>query len=91
MHAPNWPQLARSCRLADKLGEAASRIAPDLKHAHREDRLIAVGRSAQGRSLVVGFTIRERLGQPTIRPESARYLHEREARNYEAQSSENDH
>jgi uncharacterized DUF497 family protein len=62
-------------------------IAPDLKHAHLEDRLIAVGRTAQGRPLFVAFTIRVRFGQPTIRPVSARYMHEREARNYEAQSS----
>jgi hypothetical protein len=67
------------------------RIAPDLKHAHLEDRLIAVGRTAQGRPLFVAFTIRERFGQPTIRPVSARYMHEREAKNYEAQGSKNDH
>ena len=34
-------------------------IAPDLKHAHLEDRLIAVGRTAQGRPLFVAFTIRK--------------------------------
>jgi hypothetical protein len=67
------------------------RIAPDLKHAHLEDRLIAVGRTAQGRTLFVAFTIRERFGRPTIRPVSARYMHAREARNYEAQGSQNDH
>lgn len=67
------------------------RIAPDLKHAHLEDRLIAVGRTARGRPLFVAFTIRERFGQLTIRPVSARYMHGREAKNYEAQGSENDH
>ena len=40
-------------------------IAPDPKHAHLEDRLIAVGRTARGRPLFVAFTIRERFGQPT--------------------------
>ena len=64
---------------------------PDLRHAHLEDRLIAVGRTAQGRPLFVAFTIRERFRQPTIRPVTARYMHEREARNYEAQGSEDDH
>ncbi len=53
------------------------RIAPDLKHARLEDRLIAVGRTAQGRSLFVAFTIREKFGQPTIRPVSARHGHEK--------------
>jgi uncharacterized protein len=66
------------------------RIAPDLKHAHLEDRLIAVGRTARGRPLFVAFTIREKYGQPTIRPVSARYMHEKEIRSYEAQGSEND-
>jgi len=56
-------------------------IAPDLKHAHLEDRLIAVGRTARGRPLFVAFTIREKFGTPTIRPVSARDMHEREARN----------
>jgi len=46
------------------------RIAPDLKHAH-EDRLIAVGRTAEGRPVFVAFTIRAKFGQPTIRPVSA--------------------
>jgi uncharacterized DUF497 family protein len=39
----------------------------------------------------VAFTIREKFGQPTIRPVSARYMHDKEARNYEAQSPEDDH
>jgi uncharacterized DUF497 family protein len=56
-----------------------------------EDRLIAVGRTAQGRPLFVAFTIRERFGQRMIRPASARYMHEREIRSYETQGSENDH
>jgi uncharacterized DUF497 family protein len=63
------------------------RIAPDPKHAHIEDRLIAVGRTAQGRPLFVAFTIREKFGHRAIRPVSARYMHEREIRNYEAQGS----
>jgi hypothetical protein len=75
----------------EALLRGSPRIAPDLKHAHLEDRLIAIGRTPQGRSLFVAFIIRERFGQPTIRPVSARYMHEREARNYEAQSSKNDH
>jgi uncharacterized protein len=66
-------------------------IAPDPKHVHLEDRLIVVGRIARGRPLFVAFTIRERFGQPTIRPVSARYLHEKEVRNYEAQGPQNDH
>jgi hypothetical protein len=78
------------CRV-EALLRGEPRIAPDLKHAHLEDRLIAVGRTALGRPLFVAFTIRERFGRPTIRPVSVRHMHAREARNYEAQGSQNDH
>jgi uncharacterized DUF497 family protein len=62
-------------------------VAPDLKHAHLEDRLIAVGRTEEGRPLFVAFTIREKFGQRMIRPVSARYMHAKEIENYEAQGS----
>jgi uncharacterized protein len=75
----------------EALLRGSPRVAPDLKHAHLEDRLIAVGRTARGRPLFVAFTIRKRFGQPTIRAVSARSMHEREARNYEAQGSDHDH
>ena len=67
------------------------RIAPGLKHAHLEDRLIAVGRTAQGRPLFVAFVLRRKFGQLMIRPVSARYMHAKEIESYEAQGSENDH
>jgi uncharacterized DUF497 family protein len=51
------------------------RIAPDLKQAHLEDRLIAVGRTAEGRPLFVAFCSRSKFGRRTIRPVSARYMH----------------
>ena len=66
-------------------------VAPDLKHAHLEDRLIAIGRTSQGRPLFVAFAIRERFGQRLIRPVSARYMHAKEIARYGAQSSQNDH
>jgi uncharacterized protein len=67
------------------------RIAPDLGHAHLEDRPIAVGLTAQGRALFVAFTLREKSGRLTIRPVSARYMHAKEIDAYEAQGSPNDH
>ncbi len=63
------------------------RVASDLKHAHFEDRLIAVGRTEKGRPLFVAFTIRERFGQQMIRPVSARYMHAKEIKSYETQGS----
>jgi uncharacterized DUF497 family protein len=51
------------------------RIAPDLKHAHLEDRLIAVGRTARGRPLFVAFNpgeVRAEDDPPGERPLHAR-------------------
>jgi uncharacterized protein len=66
-------------------------VAPDLKHAHLEERLIAVGKTEDDRPLFVAFTIREKFGQRMIRPVSARYMHAKEIEKYEAQGSYNDH
>ena len=62
-------------------------IAPDLKHALLEDRLIAIGRTNSGRPLFVAFTMRQRRGRRLIRPVSARYMHAKEIEGYEAQGS----
>ena len=63
------------------------RVAPDMRHAHREDRLIAVGRNAMGRPMFVAFTIRTKEGRQLIRPITARYMHAKEVKAYEAQGS----
>ena len=60
------------------------RVAPDPAHSAYEDRLIAIGRNRHGRPLFVAFTIRERNQQRLIRPITARYMHTREIRRYEA-------
>jgi uncharacterized protein len=59
------------------------RIAPDLKHSHKEDRFIAVGRSLRGRPVFVAFTVREKFGKNFIRPVTARYMHKKEREKYE--------
>jgi uncharacterized protein len=66
------------------------RVAPDLRHAHLEDRLIAVGRTRRGRPLFVAFAFRVRDGLRLIRPVSARYMHAKEIAQYEAQSTQDD-
>ena len=67
---------------------AGPAIAPDLAHSAAEDRLIAVGRTAQGRALFVAFTLREKQGHRLIRPVSARYMHKMEIEAYEKKSSQ---
>jgi uncharacterized DUF497 family protein len=63
------------------------RVAPDLVHSADEDRLIAIGRNREERALFIAFTIRERDGRRLIRPITARYMHAREIRRYEATGS----
>ena len=65
----------------------APAIAPDPGHSHGEDRFIAVGRNAEGRLLFVAFTLRIRKTRHTIRPISARYMHEKEVKRYEEKGS----
>ena len=58
-------------------------VAPDPKHSESEERFLGVGRSASCRPMVVAFTFRERKDKHLIRPISARYMHEKEAKRYE--------
>jgi uncharacterized protein len=65
-------------------------VAPDVKHSRSEDRLIAIGKSRTGRVLFIAFTIRDRAGARLIRPISARYMHKKEIKAYEARSQTQD-
>ena len=65
----------------------APRIAPDPKHSHDEDRLIAVGRTSAGRPMFVAFTIRMENRGGLIRPVTARYMHAKEIAAYEKEST----
>jgi hypothetical protein len=63
-------------------------IAPDLKHSEGEQRLLAAGRSPLNRHpMFVVFTLRGDETGRLIRPISARYMHEREARRYGEEES----
>lgn len=62
-------------------------VTPDIKHSEKEERYLAAGRSPQGRPMVVVFTLREVEGERLIRPISARYMHDKEAKRYEEESS----
>jgi uncharacterized protein len=58
------------------------RIIADSKHSQLETRYIAVGMSPDSRPMLVGFTFRIKKGRLLIRPISARYMHQKEARRY---------
>ena len=58
------------------------RVAPDLKHADFEARFIAIGRGASGRPVFLAFAFRTVGGLRSIRPISARYMHDKELARY---------
>jgi uncharacterized DUF497 family protein len=62
-------------------------VMPDLAHSHAEERYIAYGPSPKGRPMFVAFTFRIINGDTCIRPISARYMHTKEAREYEEKGS----
>ena len=61
-------------------------IAPDERHSGFEPRFIAAGRHANGRPVFVAFTLRRRAGRLLLRPISARFMHEKEAKRYDDQA-----
>lgn len=63
-------------------------IVPDDAHSRHETRLRAIGRTAEGRSIFLVFTVREKGGKRLIRPISARYMHRKEIENYEKANPE---
>ena len=63
-------------------------MAPALKPSADEQRLLADGRSPlNGHPMFVVFTLRGDEDERLIRPISARYMHEREARRYGEEES----
>ena len=58
-------------------------ILPDTDHSHAERRFRAIGKSSGGRPMFVVFTQRGSGEDMKIRPISARYMHRREASNFE--------
>ena len=58
-------------------------VFPDPTHSKEEDRFIGIGKTSQGRSLFIAFTLRSHSNEVLIRPISARYMHPKEVDNYE--------
>lgn len=58
-------------------------IYPDTAHSQKEKRMLAIGRSREGRHIFLAFTIRTKRGQRLIRAISARYMHRKEIEHYE--------
>jgi uncharacterized DUF497 family protein len=59
-------------------------VQSDMKHSQEESRYLAIGLPPESnRPMFVAFTIRTKGDKEYIRPISARYMHEKEARQYE--------
>jgi hypothetical protein len=72
-----------SSEIIESLFRQPLAIAPDPLHSVEEDRFKAIGRSEDGRHVMVVFTIRQRRGETLVRPISARYMHGKEVESYE--------
>lgn len=64
------------------------RVFPDPAHSAAETRYLGIGRTASGRHVLVAFTYRAIEDQRFIRPVSARFMHAKEIKHYEAQSQD---
>lgn len=62
-------------------------VFPDPTHSEREKRFKAIGKTEDGRSVLMVFTLRTRRGKTFIRPISARYMHKKEVQHYEEEAA----
>jgi uncharacterized DUF497 family protein len=60
-------------------------VFPDVDHSTRETRFLGIGRTSDGRHVFTAFTLRIRHGDRWIRVISARYMHAKEVRHFEAE------
>ena len=58
-------------------------VFPGPAHSVQEERFKAIGRTEEGRSVFVLFTLRLRNGETLSRPISARYMRRKERDHYE--------
>ena len=62
-------------------------VVPDPVHSRGETRFKAIGKSDEGRSVLIVFTLRLRGGETFIRPISTRYMHAKEVEHYEKEAA----
>jgi uncharacterized DUF497 family protein len=60
-------------------------VFPDVRHSAKETRFLGIGKTLTGRHVFIAFALRTKLGAQLIRPISARYMHPKEVRHYEAE------
>nr|VFJ65681.1 MAG: hypothetical protein BECKFW1821A_GA0114235_12132 [Candidatus Kentron sp. FW] len=84
----NWPKCGKYGLSREEIEYILSHdplVLPDRYPPELETRFNAVGKNENGRYAFVVFTFRSKGKRHTIRPISARYMHEREIEHYERQ------
>jgi uncharacterized protein len=62
-------------------------VFPDPAHSEAKERFRAIGRTSDGRAVLVVFTLRRGSQDTCIRPLSARYMHRKEVQYYETEAA----
>ena len=65
-------------------------VFPDPEHSRREERFKAIGKTSEGRYVLIVFTLRAHDDETFIRPISARYMHSKEVTYYEKETTRAD-
>lgn len=84
----NWPKCAKhgvSMQEIEHVLTSRPFVLPDRTGGAAETRYNAVGQNAEGRYLFIVYTLRQQGEDTLLRPISARYMHDKEIRNYERQ------
>ena len=84
----NWPKCAKhgvSQAEIESVLLSGPIILPDRYPEEIKTRYDAVGKTNDGRYVFVVFTLREKADENLLRPISARYMHQKEVKNYERQ------
>ena len=82
----NWPKCGKhgpSKSEIENIFYNSPALFPNITHSGTEERFKAIGKTQEGRSLYVSFTIRQSDEGNLIRPVSARYMHKKEIDHYE--------
>ena len=58
-------------------------VFPDPEHSACGERFKSIGRTGDGRGVLIVFTLRVQHGETLIRPISARYMRRKETEHYE--------
>ena len=76
-----------SLQAIESMFERDIAVLPDPAHSGAETRYKAIGTTAEGRHVLIVFTLRMRDHGSWIRPISARYMHAKEVRYYEKEAT----